>query len=141
MHTHTRGHTHTSEHVRGELSPHDRRLAIGFDARRGAMSPAKENFRGNIVPHERKRGIYQVYKLGLNNVLALSPVGPSLASPLPRGAPQGPPRGLLPRVRTTRASRELCAALPRGLSATSHPRWSSAPRQCQCHISSAGSME
>ena len=58
---------------------------------------------------------------------------------LPRGAPHGCPRGradtrgLLPRVRTlcaSCASSGLPVALPRGLSATSHPRGGPA-----CHVS------
>ena len=49
--------------------------------------------------------------------------------------------GLLPRVPATCTSCGPCAALPRVLSPTSHPRWSHAPRQCPCHVSSVGSME
>ena len=37
------------------------------------------------------------------------------------------PSGLLLRVRATCTSRGPCTTLPRGLSATSHPRWSRAP--------------
>ena len=50
------------------------------------------------------------------------------------------PGGLLPCVHATCTSRGPCAALPRGLSATSHPRWSRtprqlcAPRQRPCHV-------
>ena len=60
-------------------------------------------------------------------IILLEPTNPwalHLPTPLPRGAPHGRPRGLLPRVRATCASHGPCVALPRGLNATSHPRWS-----------------
>ena len=99
---------------------------------------AKGKSCGNIVPHGIRKEIYHAYKVGRSNVFALPPQSPN-QGPLTRGpficqAPchVAPHTGVrvdpcrhvwpLPCVRPTCALCGPPAALPRGLSAASHPR-------------------
>ena len=101
-----------------------------------------EETSGSIVPHGERKAKPSLYKVGQFKAIVLPPLysnqGPLTHRPFTRQPPHHMApltgvrvdlRGLLPRVRTTCASRGPCAALPRGLSATSHPRWSHAPHQ------------
>ena len=108
------------------------------DAYRASTSPVKGKTVWEHSPTRRKeweitrlnRGSAGLYLISVTAPLSHQgptiPMGPPLPS-LPatwrpsRASAWGRPHGLLPRVSATYASRGPAVALPRGLSATSHP--------------------
>ena len=128
---------------RVDSGPRDRRHAIATDPPRCRLVFCTEETCGNVVPHGRKNKALSVYNVGRFNAIALPPQhsnhnpltrGPFTCQPPCHVAPHTgvrvDPRGLLPCVRATCASRGPRMALPRGLSVASH--------QCAgpaCHVS------